>query len=103
MPFKNQHFARQGALRSIKARKLVEGVPRHHSPANGLRSSSENKNAGSPADHYSGFPASHPYRGHRAEIRYRAGVPVRLEGGAHKVHVRRDASTRPTSNGMDTI
>src|SRR5271156_5808637 len=48
--------------------------------------SSENENADSPAGHYSDFPAPHAYRGCRAEIRYRAGVPVRnrLEGGAEQ-------------------
>src|SRR5258705_13837497 len=65
----------------------------------------ENNNADSPADHYSDFPAPHPYSGHRAEIRYRADVPVRrrLDRGAEKVRGRRDASARHRSSGMDTI
>src|SRR5258706_15325126 len=65
----------------------------------------ENNNADSPADHYSDFPAPHPYSGHGAEIRYRADVPVRrrLDRGAEKVRGRRDASARHRSIGMDTI
>src|SRR6478736_9025853 len=74
-------------------------------PAKLASRSPENKDADSPADYYSDFPAAHSYRGHRAEIRYRANMPVRrrLEWGAEKVRGRRDASARHRSNGMDTI
>src|SRR5258706_13641913 len=63
----------------------------------------ENNNADSPADHYSDFPAPHPYSGHRAEIRYRADVPVRrrLDRGAEKV--RRKRATPFKRNGHNLL
>src|SRR5712675_2657708 len=116
--FKNQHFdpPRARFLRSIKARKLAGDFPRTtslnaHQNARrigretGYIRHPENNNADTPADHYSDFPAPHPYSGHRAEIRYRADVSVRrrLDRGAEKVRGRRDASARHRSSGMDTI
>src|ERR1700730_10489797 len=63
---------------------LMDCEPTSASSITSCLRSSENENADSPADYYSDFPAPHAYRGCRAEIRYRAGVPVRnrLEGGA---------------------
>jgi hypothetical protein len=72
-----------GGLRSIKARKLAGDFPGATSLrwlANAAKlgvTHPENKNADSSADHHTDFPAPHRYRGHRAKIRYFAGVPVR--------------------------